>query len=179
MTKLLSGLVTLAIAAVLVVAPSAAFARPIDAPGLGATPSASTVQSASSNVGPNPDEVGTGPQSTPVAPVAIERRESGRSVATRRQFAERRVGFERLQVGRCRNRSRSDARLPDHRRRRGPRRPSQPRSRPARADRLTSVICEEGVAPAAAPSLLSRERTESTPAGLSRFAMEHCVGLPL
>jgi hypothetical protein len=77
MTKLLSGLVTLAIAAVLVVAPSAAFARPIDAPGLGATPSASTVQSPSSNVGPNPGEVGTGPQSTPFAPVAIQRTASG------------------------------------------------------------------------------------------------------
>jgi hypothetical protein len=77
MTKLLSGLVTLAIAAVLVVAPSAAFARPIDAPGLGATPSASTVQSASSNVGPNPDEVRTGPQSSPVATVAIQRTASG------------------------------------------------------------------------------------------------------
>jgi|SRR5215212_8762623 len=58
MKKLLSGLVTVAIAAALVVVPSAASARPIDAPGVGATQSA--------NAAPDP-----------VVPAAVQRTASG------------------------------------------------------------------------------------------------------
>ena len=69
MKKLLSGLVTVAIAAALAVAPSAASARPIDAPGVGATQSA--------NAAPDP-----------VVPAAVQRTAGGANPVAQTQSVD-------------------------------------------------------------------------------------------